>query len=471
MNMYCYIRLLKINVENLKNLKNGTITFDSNKKIANGDFTLDESDIVGIYGQNGSSKSTIINAFTILKTIFLNKSITSDKYDYISCDADYSNINISIYHQNNNEHYIYDYFVKLYKDNEDHKCILYSEGIAVKKYLNGKWTKINTIFEINKNSDDFAKFITPKTNLDILTKSNKDVMPKLFSLKGQKIESNSSFIFSNEFENILRNIDEFKYLANFIYQIKIYAMHYLHLYDNREISKIVALDTIPFIFKNETDTQVSSTQGALSLFNDGIVNKSYEPVIQSYIKEINLVLKALVPETKVDLLNLGDTLDNQGELCIKYQFISVKDGFNIPLSLESDGIKKIISIVSSLVDAFNNPYAILIIDEFDSGIFEYLLGVILKVFKTRGKGQLLFTSHNLRALEVIKDDIVFSTTNDDDKFIKMPYVGQTNNLRKKYLRDIYMGENDLINQIDEYDIYRALDAAGDLYLNGKKETQ
>ena len=38
-------------------------------------------------------------------------------------------------------------------------------------------------------------------------------------------------------------------------------------------------------------------------------------------------------------------------------------------------------------------------------MFEYLLGNILSVFKERGKGQLLFTSHNLRALEVIKDNI------------------------------------------------------------------
>lgn len=469
MNMYCYVRLLNINVKNLKNLKDGTIIFDSNKKVMNGNFDFNEADIVGIYGQNGSSKSTIINAFTILNTILLNKSITNDKYDYISCDEDYSIINVSFYHRNNNEHYIYDYIVKLYKDKENHKCALYSEEISVKKFNEGKWTKINTIFEINKDSQDIVKFITPKTNVDVLTKNNKNIFPQLLILKGQKEESNSSFIFSNEFENILRGAKSFIELADFIHQSKIYAMHYLHLYDNREISKIVALDTIPFFFKNETDTQVSSLQGNLSLFNDGVVKKVFEQTIREYIKEINLVLSAVVPGTQVELLNLGDTVDEQGEPCFKYELVSVKEKFNIPLSFESDGIKKIISIVSSLVDAFNNPYAILIIDEFDSGIFEYLLGMILKVFKAKGKGQLLFTSHNLRALEVVKDDIVFSTTNDVNKFIKMSYVGQTNNLRKKYLRDMYMGEEDLIKPIDEYDIYRALEAAGDLYLNGKEK--
>ena len=122
-----------------------------------------------------------------------------------------------------------------------------------------------------------------------------------------------------------------------------------------------------------------------------------------------------------------------------------------------------------MVDAFNNPFAILIIDEFDSGIFEFLLGSILSVFKNKGTGQLMFTSHNLRALEVIKDNIVFTTNDDENRFIKMSYVAKTNNLRKKYLRDLYLGELNLSNPIDEYEIYRALKDAGDLYLYGKEE--
>ncbi len=49
----------------------------------------------------------------------------------------------------------------------------------------------------------------------------------------------------------------------------------------------------------------------------------------------------------------------------------------------------------------------------------------------------------------------------------MSYIGKTNNLRKKYLRDLYLGESNLSNQTDEYEIYRALSKAGELYLYGE----
>ncbi len=101
----------------------------------------------------------------------------------------------------------------------------------------------------------------------------------------------------------------------------------------------------------------------MSLFEEDVISKEYEETINLYINEINLVLEKLIPGTKVGLLNFGDLLDKDGKSSFRYQFVSIKDGFSIPLSLESDGTKKIISIVSSLVDAFNNPFAILLIDE------------------------------------------------------------------------------------------------------------
>ena len=49
------------------------------------------------------------------------------------------------------------------------------------------------------------------------------------------------------------------------------------------------------------------------------------------------------------------------------------------------------------------------IDELDAGIFEYMLGELLDIFNQSAKGQLIFTSHNLRALEMLdKDSIMFS---------------------------------------------------------------
>lgn len=77
----------------------------------------------------------------------------------------------------------------------------------------------------------------------------------------------------------------------------------------------------------------------------------------------------------------------------------------------------------------------------DAGIFEYLLGEILKIISEKGKGQLIFTSHNLKPLETIdKNFIAFTTTNPENRFIRMTNVKKNNNLRDFYYKDIILGE-------------------------------
>ncbi|MBQ8196878.1 MAG: AAA family ATPase [Clostridia bacterium] len=466
--MKCNVRILDISVKNLKNLNSGNIEFNSRKQVLKGNFGFEKSDIIGIYGQNGSSKSTVINAFSILKKLFSGKALSTELLNYISKTANESGLCISFFIETNSNKYIVDYNVVFTIDEQRVKASIKTESISYKKYSDGAWTKIAPIFIIN--NEDLANFITPKINYAKLIKDNKEISSQLLVLKGEKSSGNFSFIFSEEFKNIIDNIEEFKECAGFINHIKIYSVHYMHLYDNRDISKITALDTIPFFYKTEDTDTVNSTEGYLTLFNDGKISIKHEETIKEYIKEINIVLEKLIPGVVVGIENLGETLDKDGEKCFKYQFISIKNGFSIPLRLESDGIKKIVSLLSSLVDAFNNPYSILIIDEFDSGIFEYLLGVILDIFKTKGVGQLLFTSHNLRALEIIQDDIIFTTNNPDERFVRIPYVQSSNNLRRKYLRDLFLNETEcLSNKIDGYDIYRAFKDAGALCLYGEKK--
>ena len=115
----------------------------------------------------------------------------------------------------------------------------------------------------------------------------------------------------------------------------------------------------------------------------------------------------------------------------------------IPIRMESDGIIKIISILNALIQAFGNPSICLVIDELDAGIFEYMLGELLDIFGKSAKGQLIFTSHNLRALEMLdKESIMFSTVNPSNRYIHMKNVKDTNNLRSMYIRSITLGGQD-----------------------------
>ena len=127
----------------------------------------------------------------------------------------------------------------------------------------------------------------------------------------------------------------------------------------------------------------------------------------------------------------------------RVEFISRRNGKVIPLRYESEGIKKIVSILQLLIVMYNNDSVTVAIDELDSGIFEYLLGELLRIISQRGKGQLIFTSHNFRPLETLdKSFIVFATANPDNRYIRMTNIKTNNNLRDYYYRDIMLGEQE-----------------------------
>ena len=125
------------------------------------------------------------------------------------------------------------------------------------------------------------------------------------------------------------------------------------------------------------------------------------------------------------------------------ELVAYREGEELPLRDESDGVRKIISVLSLIVAAYNDRSFTLAIDEFDAGVFEYLLGEILQTFEESGKGQFIFTSHNLRPLEVInKKFLAFTTTNPENRYFRLKNIAATNNLRDTYFREIILGEQE-----------------------------
>ena len=90
------------------------------------------------------------------------------------------------------------------------------------------------------------------------------------------------------------------------------------------------------------------------------------------------------------------------------------------------------------------------IDELDSGIYEYLLGECLEVMQDKAKGQLIFTSHNLRPLEILE--------NPENCYIKSSYIKNTQNTRLSYLRTIKLGgqKEKLYNETNIYEMELAM---------------
>lgn len=80
------------------------------------------------------------------------------------------------------------------------------------------------------------------------------------------------------------------------------------------------------------------------------------------------------------------------------------------------------------------------IDEFDSGIFEYLLGELVEIIDESAKGQFVFTSHNLRVLEKLSyKSIVLTTINPINRYVRFTGIKTNNNIRDFYYTSILLG--------------------------------
>ena len=155
---------------------------------------------------------------------------------------------------------------------------------------------------------------------------------------------------------------------------------------------------------------------------------------------MNIVLQQLIPGLIIDLMILDSQILKNGNKGVNIQLMAKREQKEIPIKYESEGIRKLISVLQLLIVVYNKPSITVAIDELDSGIFEYLLGEILRVIAEQGKGQLIFTSHNLRPLETLdKRFIAFTTTNPENRYMRMAYVKSTNNLRNCYYHDLLLG--------------------------------
>lgn len=198
----------------------------------------------------------------------------------------------------------------------------------------------------------------------------------------------------------------------------------------------------------------------------GMVPEDLLPGLDRALSSINAVLPTLIPGMSLEYEKLGSQRMMDGRLGTPIQLIARRDDLVIPLKYESQGNRKIISILQLLILVYNEPSVTVAIDELDSGIFEYLLGEILKIIARHGYGQLIFTSHNLRPLEILNPQFVaFSTTNPSNAYIRFRTPRDAKNLRDFYYRNILLGGQgeELYRSTHNSEIALALRAAASLF--------
>lgn len=424
--------------------------------------SADKAEILGIYGQNGSGKTAIVDALYFLQKVMVGADLDQSLEDYMTIDSDtaeiFADFNIFM------DGIVFEIGYTLSLSREEKEIVINRETLRAAKNENGIRTNKTTFMDYQRDQTD--AIFKPQKRLDEILEANKEIKTDLIVARKMAEKSNCSYIFGESSREIFcreykNGFQQFSVIISSLFE---FALKDLFVIRNTHSGVISANFVLPMAFRIENDNIGAKGDFAVPLTEPILVDEERKNLLETIVEQINIVLYTIIPGLQVTIKNYGKQSLNNGEEGWKLELMSKREGMKeIPIRMESEGIIKIISILNALIQAFGNPSICLVIDELDSGIFEYMLGELLDIFKKSAKGQLIFTSHNLRALEMIdKESIMFSTTNPDNRYIHMKNVRESNNLRNMYIRSITLGgqSEQIYEETDSLKIARAFRKAG-----------
>lgn len=535
-----FARVKSISFENFRNIEKGTVTFPNSKA---SEFLMGEPSLLGLYGQNGSGKSSVIMALGILKSVLSGRPLGENYMSCIRYGHDRCKIAFVLsmyqkaYGEDRNEMstlingICYDIFYEFdiisdYEeldpsiddsDTPSSKVLRIENEIIRLRCTNGEGTvcvpKQTLIDARRKESDLKGRAFGNETKFDLLTGGNLELQQQLRELKAVAYAKSQSFIFSAKVLNALisfaeqstaeiesvetvtdkmitlvtsrcaddlteedleelgdfANLEKFQAASmrltylNLLKSMRTFGLAYLHVIDTTTTGLTNINRQLPLLlWSNVPQEGVLNLYVALEMDGPTQVPERVFPRLKTALNSVNEVLGEIVPGLALGFRDLGVQISRDGREEHRFEIMSIRGDVTIPLKYESDGIRRIVSILSLLIAAYNESSFTIAIDEIDSGIFEYLLGELLQVLSESLRGQMIFTSHNLRPLEVLPAKyLCFTTTNPRNRFTKIANRGNSN-LRDTYFRNIILGtdKDAIYNPTDKYRIEMALYKAG-----------
>ena len=339
------------------------------------------------------------------------------------------------------------------------RIAIFDEVLSLSGMFNGSMVRSGPIFDTRTTETVFLPKARHKSFFPIKTAV---ALKELQKHKNKALINAKSFVFSDELSQLLLDQEPITEYAQIILNLKAFAIQKIRILDSRNTSDSGS-DTIPLYTANHC-INLRKKDSTIFLDEEGL------QTLKTAIKGLNVVLQQVIPGLSLKAvrqvdIDIEDRNVRAHATGTKVTVYSVRDNVRIPLAEESAGIIRLISAMNLFAYAFVNPDVTVAIDEIDAGVYEYLLGELLLIFEEYGSGQLIFTCHNLRPMEVLnKKYICFTTTNPENRYLKPKSIRNENNLRDVYLREIVMGGQDeeLYSTAKHGKIASALQKAGEI---------
>lgn len=358
--------MLSFKVNGVKNIEKDIEINFYNKTLKR--FSPCGSNVKGIFGPNGIGKTSIIKGMDILRKISLNDNYLTNDFNLIILDKI---INKKI------EKVSLEIEFLVIDDKKKKSRYVHSITIAI---TSPKEIKIlfENIKKKDPNTDQIVGEILIENGIIKNDSLHKD------DLKSEIVDITKNLLEKRSIVNIvkpsvLKSID--------LEKIR-YFYRKLHIKIDREDSHLgYALMDNPL----KDDIPFNDSIGNY----DMIISKNNLQIFEDYLRRMTEFLKIFKP----NLRNIEyEKKEGKEEYYINILF--VYDDYKVNYEFESMGIKNLFSLFTYFRALSEDE--VVVIDEIDTSIHDIYLNKLIEFFAVDGKGQLVFTAHNITLLQTLK---------------------------------------------------------------------
>ncbi|ALQ39779.1 hypothetical protein RN87_04380 [Fusobacterium hwasookii ChDC F174] len=358
--------MLSFKVNGVKNIEKEIEINFYNKTLKR--FSPCGSNVKGIFGPNGIGKTSIIKGMDILRKISLNDNYLTNDFNLIILDKIINK--------------------KIEKANLEIEFLIIDSNKKKSRYVHSITIAITSSKEIKILSENIKKK-DPNTDQIVGEILIENGIIKNDSLHEDDLKS--------EIVDITKNLLEKRSIVNIVKpsvlkSIDLEKIRYfyrkLHIKIDREDSHLgYALMDNPL----KDDIPFNDSVGNY----DMIISKNNLQIFEDYLKRMTKFLKIFKP----NLRNIEyEKKEGKEEYYINILF--VYDDYKVNYEFESMGIKNLFSLFTYFRALSEDE--VVVIDEIDTSIHDIYLNKLIEFFAVDGKGQLVFTAHNITLLQTLK---------------------------------------------------------------------